>query len=116
VLAPLGLGRHIDHLIVRDVGAGLARRGRARVVFWEDLPYAGRVELDALQREIDAGIASMGLSLRPRLVSDARLVDRKREAIECYASQVTGVHRHGVLGHARRVSRTGVPAERLWSG
>jgi len=31
VLAPLGLGRHVDHLVVRDAGARLARSGRARV-------------------------------------------------------------------------------------
>ena len=35
---PLGVGHHVDHLIARDVGRLLLRRGRS-VAFYEDFPY-----------------------------------------------------------------------------
>lgn len=115
VLAPLGLGRHIDHLIVRDLGVRLARRGRARVVLWEDLPYAGRVTLTALEREIEATVEEIGLPLQPRLLHAAQLEAHKQAALACYPSQVIEVHRSGVLGHLRRLARDGSAAERLWA-
>ena len=113
LLAPLGLGGHLDHLIVRDACAHLARRGTA-VAFWEDLPYAGRVGLDELAREIEASKAALGLDLRPWLLIDEGLEERKQAALACYPSQVVEVHRRGVLDHLRRVAGTGAPAERLW--
>lgn len=116
IFAPLGLGRHIDHLVVRDAGAALARNGRARVAFWEDLPYAGRVGPEALQREIEVAIEAIGVRLEPSLVPvpELDLEALKNEALGCYPSQVIEVHRQGVLTHLRRVSGTGVLAERLW--
>jgi LmbE family N-acetylglucosaminyl deacetylase len=115
LLAPLGLGRHIDHLIVRDVAAAIAQSGRARVAFWEDLPYAGRVGLEDLQRDIDASMATMGLELRPHLVIDEHLEECKKSALACYPSQVADVHRNGIFTQMRRVAGNGLLAERLWS-
>ncbi len=114
VFAPLGLGRHIDHLVARDAGAAIARKGRARVAFWEDLPYAGRVAMDALEREIEGAMEAVGLRLEPRLLMDQGLEERRRAALGCYPSQVVDVHLHGVLAHVKRVSGTGAPAERVW--
>lgn len=114
VLAPLGLGRHIDHLIVRDAGAALASSGRIDVAFWEDLPYAGRVPLAALDHEIVEAQRAAGLSLAPCLVTDPRMEAVKAAALACYPSQTIDVHRRGVLEHLARVSGSGAPAERLW--
>lgn len=114
VFAPLGLGRHIDHLIVRDLAAGLARSARARVILWEDLPYAGRVEPDALAREIETTLEELGLPLRPTRLHDPQLEARKQAALACYPTQVIDVHRNGVLRHMQRLARAGIPAERLW--
>lgn len=114
LLAPLGLGRHIDHRIVRDVAATLARCGRVPVAWWEDLPYAGRVDTATLREEIDATRDALGLPLRPVLLRDARLADTKRAALSFYPSQVIDIHRRGVLGHLRRVAGDGTAAERLW--
>ncbi|MFQ5594094.1 MAG: PIG-L deacetylase family protein [Anaerolineae bacterium] len=36
--APLAIGNHVDHQVVRDVGLTLMERGR-RVLFYEDFPY-----------------------------------------------------------------------------
>lgn len=114
VLAPLGLGRHIDHVIVRDLGVGLARSTPVPVLLWEDLPYAGRVDMDALSREIEATTVEIDTPLRPLLMHDEQLEARKQAALGCYPSQVIDVHRRGVLGHLRRLAGHGPPAERLW--
>lgn len=35
VFAPVGVGRHVDHLVTRELG----RRQGARAVYWSDFPY-----------------------------------------------------------------------------
>jgi LmbE family N-acetylglucosaminyl deacetylase len=48
VLAPLGFGRHVDHLIVRDAAAALVPvlGTSATVAFYSDFPYALREPCD----------------------------------------------------------------------
>jgi LmbE family N-acetylglucosaminyl deacetylase len=43
LVVPAGIGRHEDHLLVRDAGAALARRTGARLVRFADLPYAANM-------------------------------------------------------------------------
>lgn len=113
IAAPLGLGRHIDHLIVRDAGAALARGGW-NVEFWEDLPYAGRLGEDALMREIEQAMEAIGLRLAPFLVTCEDIEAHKARALACYPSQVVDVHRRGVMTHLGRAAAGGGPAERVW--
>ena len=47
VLAPLGLGGHVDHLLVAAAGRLVATTGR-EVAFYEDRPYACWLDDDAL--------------------------------------------------------------------
>jgi LmbE family N-acetylglucosaminyl deacetylase len=44
--APLGLGHHVDHQLVYEATALLARQGR-RVVHYEDFPYAAKPDAHA---------------------------------------------------------------------
>lgn len=113
VLGPLGLGRHIDHLIVRDVLAKFAHAG-APVALYEDLPYAGRVTAATLEAEIAAAMAATALDLRPLLLRDPELAARKQAALDCYPSQIVEVHRRGALAQLTRLAAGGPPAERLW--
>lgn len=48
IYAPLGLGRHVDHVISHRVGRALMRAG-GDVLFYEDFPYCMR-NTDAVQR------------------------------------------------------------------
>lgn len=101
--APIGLGGHVDHRIVRRVGQALADQGR-RVVWYEDLPYAARssrrvladttanpvtgpalaVERPAGQegprsrRLLDAGAAHLGLAVPDGLGAPALRASRRR--------------------------------------
>jgi LmbE family N-acetylglucosaminyl deacetylase len=41
--APAGIGRHVDHVLVRDVAIGLSSRLRLPLCLYAELPYAARV-------------------------------------------------------------------------
>lgn len=62
VLAPLGLGGHLDHLLVAAAGRLAAETGR-EVAFYEDRPYACWLDDDALLQA--SRVAAPGRSPRP---------------------------------------------------
>ena len=74
VLCPLGVGRHVDHVLVRSVGPALGRR----IVYCADSPYALHSAPDP------AFLAAHGLR---RWVSPDDPVE-KRQLIEGYRTQV----------------------------
>ena len=47
VLAPLGIGRHVDHLLVRDAAASAERPPGCALVYYSDFPYWSRAAPDA---------------------------------------------------------------------
>lgn len=129
--APLGIGHHVDHLVVRDVGLSLADRGRW-VEFYEDFPYVWR-----LARGMGAsgkGAPSEGVDdvqLASPLPSDLQGlgnwassvrsidVELKIAAVACYASQIADLFdSEGAMAEAvREYSRMAggdCDAERFW--
>lgn len=57
VVAPLGLGRHVDHRIVRDVAVDLSRD----VIFYQDVPYSA----DLSDHDIQTHVRTVAPDLRP---------------------------------------------------
>jgi LmbE family N-acetylglucosaminyl deacetylase len=108
VLAPLGLGGHIDHLVAREAAILLARTGRT-VVFYEDLPYAADLRECCILRAADGASRRIGARLGSALVRDREGTDRKRFAIEAYRSQLSASQIDSVIGYG--TLRGG---ERLW--
>ncbi len=122
VVAPLAVGGHVDHRLVR--AAAEAWRGRRQGLrYYEDWPYAG--DEDALRAVVD------GSGLLPVVESlAAENVDAKVRAIACYGSQISTFWEHldamaeDVRNHALRrgrLLRSDHPArwppplaERLW--
>jgi LmbE family N-acetylglucosaminyl deacetylase len=104
VLVPLGLGGHVDHVLVR-VACERVRDGR--VVYYEDIPYAHSV-------------VARGESPAVIRLSAAQW-EAKLDAIAAYASQVPVLWpRPGTMAveletYARRVG-SGELAERVWLG
>ncbi|MGQ9814342.1 MAG: PIG-L deacetylase family protein [Candidatus Roseilinea sp.] len=82
VYCPLSIGGHVDHVLVRQAVEQVC--DPARVVYYEDYPYAGK-DPEALRPYLEQA----GLSWRPVL---ARLTDAEIEvriaAIACYRSQL----------------------------
>jgi LmbE family N-acetylglucosaminyl deacetylase len=108
VLAPLGLGGHIDHLVALEAAIRLARAGRT-VAFYEDLPYAAELRECCILRAADGASRRIGARLGGALVRDREAADRKRFAIEAYGSQLSASQFDSVIGYGAR--RGG---ERLW--
>lgn len=120
LVAPLAVGNHVDHQIVRRSAAALHEHGHD-VCYYEDYPYIARdpagleaslsrwAPLESWQAEV--------VALRPEDV------ERKVEAIVAYASQLGMLFpgkgevqervAEAIRAQASRTGQTG-PAERLW--
>jgi len=92
VYAPLAVGSHVDHRLVRR--AAIALIGPVippeSLRFYEDFPYAHNVGFDdpvALDAEFGAGLPP-GWSLEAEIVPIAGALARKIRALEAYRSQL----------------------------
>ncbi len=81
VFCPLGVGRHVDHLLVRDLG----RHHPERVVYYSDFPYDQSFEPDA------AFMARQGL--RPWSFDDG--IAAKPDLIRGYGTQADALFPSG---------------------
>jgi LmbE family N-acetylglucosaminyl deacetylase len=114
LLAPLALGGHIDHRLVRLAACLLRARGY-RVLFYEDTPYAS----DLTAEEIEGAARLVGMLLKsplePLLFASPAVVESRIWAVQCYQSQCQGEEDlETLLRHARLLQSGGLPAERLW--
>jgi LmbE family N-acetylglucosaminyl deacetylase len=108
--APLGVGRHVDHVLVRTAIERAFPRD-ARLRFYEELPYAKRL-LAVLRAR---GAAGPGRRWREEIVTlGPEDLDAKCRAIACYASQLGPVYRdeQDLRVQVQRALRRG--GERVW--
>jgi LmbE family N-acetylglucosaminyl deacetylase len=114
LLAPLALGGHIDHRLVRLSACLLQARGY-RVLFYEDNPYVSELSADGI--EDAARLAGMLLKapLEPLLFASPAIVETRIWAVQCYQSQCQGEgDLERLLRQPRQLQNGGLPAERLW--
>ncbi|MQT26198.1 PIG-L deacetylase family protein [Pseudomonas helleri] len=107
VLAPCGIGGHVDHQIVRVAADAL---DRVQVLYYEDVPYSANLPLPELERQL----AVQGLI--PAMTTDIEsALESKCEDMWGYRSQTSSTTVVQMLLHARRVGTgTSRYAERLW--
>ncbi len=104
VLAPLGLGNHVDHCLLRDLAVEMTNDGD--LAFYEDLPYAATLAPNRIATHVQA----FEKTLQPtELPLDQAALDAKQADVETYVSQVDFWIRRSLRRHARR------GRERLWS-
>lgn len=113
--APLSVGHHVDHVLIRRVGLELLRRGN-EVLFYEDYPYAG----DAQSVSHAFAPWSPPCWERGSLAFGEEAIAAKTEAVACYASQISTFWRGlGEMGRSLRehalVVGEGRYAENHWS-
>lgn len=104
-LVPMGIGHHVDHLLVRDAAEGLRRRD---LRYYEDYPYARSRWLGLKARMGHLG--RWRRDLRPLRPLD---VEAKIEAIACHRSQLRGVVADDA-DLARQVRTFSRGGEKLW--
>ncbi len=106
VFGPLGVGNHIDHLIVRDAIASCGGKAMS-ILYYEELPYAAEVELAEI-----AKLADDFDHLTPKvLLAD---LTKKRQLIGCYISQVDMFDQELMTLHAFRRATIN-PVEVVWA-
>jgi LmbE family N-acetylglucosaminyl deacetylase len=136
VYLPLGVGDHVDHQLVREVGVALLEQGRRWVMpgpeyagivtYYEDFPYAWWNDFRRLE-DLPAG-ALAGLprdvGLTPEYADITETVERKIQGLTLYESQLgrlfggTDPMGDAVRGFGTKVaSLGGLPgfAERYWA-
>jgi LmbE family N-acetylglucosaminyl deacetylase len=108
---PLGIGNHVDHQHVVEVGRRFSRRGY-EVFAYEDFPYAG-----------DPGVEHHGRALTGEEpvthLLTAEQLERRVAAILCYRSQLSVIFRHQgdpAESTRRYATANGAsrPGERFW--
>jgi LmbE family N-acetylglucosaminyl deacetylase len=114
VIAPLGIGHHVDHLLVGIAAQHLADRGY-QVSYYEDLPYAatpGALERALIRRE---GWTSETLPL------DEAALATKVSAVSYYRTQIPVIFGDDLTmsrvlrGYAAAVAHPGsLYGERIW--
>ncbi len=85
---PLGVGQHVDHQIVREVGKALMRwRPSNPLFFYEEFPYArqGQTIVRSAVDELDLEVSRVTHSLDPVAI------DKRIAAIGCYRSQLSSL-------------------------
>ena len=109
VLAPLGLGNHVDHLVVRTAAINTSQVDT--LAFYEDLPYATWVSDTLCNQTVKEIERSTRILLRPSIIRNRNQVARKRQVISQYKSQIGREDAIGIAGFAAKY-RGG---ERIWT-
>jgi len=113
VLVPMGLGGHVDHLVVAEAGMRRLRSGHP-TGFYEELPYASSYSMAEIVAHIRELELRAGEVLNPCIALAEDLAEIARVACDSFASQVEVDTIDCLMGHATRLGVHGVPAERIW--
>ncbi|MDN5201204.1 hypothetical protein QQ008_07520 [Fulvivirgaceae bacterium BMA10] len=87
ILSPLGLGGHVDHLLVREIALKLLRTGY-NVGFYEDLPYAGNFLQNAIYHKVFQLNGKYNITLKPLIIDSSLTINDKVKACSNYSSQI----------------------------
>lgn len=113
VLAPLGLGDHIDHATVRNAAlaaAGQTTTGPARLGFYEDLPYADWTPAASLHETVAVCESVLHTRLTPAIVRNKGAVPSKRQLAQTYSSQIDPREAQRIARYSLRYHG----GERIW--
>lgn len=85
LLAPAGIGGHVDHRIVAAAATRLVHESSPPVAFYEDRPYASHLDHRRLVGQLPLPVTS----LEPIAVSGPITERAQRRARRCYPSQMS---------------------------
>ncbi|MCB0343563.1 MAG: PIG-L family deacetylase [Bdellovibrionales bacterium] len=116
LVSPLGIGRHVDHLVCAQVAMRLVK-ANIKLLFYEDLPYAWRGS-QPNQRQDSSAAAFERLGLLPgaQYYVDTD-VYKKASVMKCYSSQVPLLFNDDeeMLDAFRYATVSESPKELFWS-
>jgi O-antigen/teichoic acid export membrane protein/LmbE family N-acetylglucosaminyl deacetylase len=89
LFAPLGIGGHVDHVIVRSSAEAVF--GQASVTYYEEIPYVARKE-NSRELPVNGGVSQIGEAwIATRMVLTPAETEARIEASACYESQIPGL-------------------------
>ena len=109
LIAPLGLGGHVDHLAVYEAAIASVSR-KQHIAFYEDLPYAIWTGDKVLRNRVLETETKLHVRLKPVIIRQRRAAFRKQRAAAGYKSQITPEEASSIARFSFRY-RGG---ERLW--
>jgi LmbE family N-acetylglucosaminyl deacetylase len=104
---PLGVGSHVDHQLICQVGLALHAEGLP-ITWYEDAPYAVQHNL------VDERLETLHGGFEPAVVPIVPALARKLEAINAYGSQVPKLFRDRPMEEVMTEYAATVGGERLW--
>ncbi|HEY7307053.1 MAG TPA: PIG-L family deacetylase [Bryobacteraceae bacterium] len=110
IIAPLGVGGHVDHVAVYEAAIAAVSPRRGRLAFYEDLPYATWTPDGILTDRIRQTEAKTRLRLQPAVIRQKNAIWRKQGAISQYRSQITPEEAASIAKFTIRYGG----GERLW--
>ncbi len=112
ILAPLGLGNHIDHLILRNTAITFLQNGY-KVAFYEDLPYIGSLTLREINKSLTIFCTANGVKLEPYIIKTKVTIEKKLAACANYVSQIEENTIKRIIYHHNHFDSQFV-SERIW--
>ncbi len=112
LFAPMGLGKHIDHIVVRNAALELLKDGFP-LVFYEDIPYAADLSLMDIDKNAKQLEYLTGQSLELFPIKTDVTIEKKLALLSCYRSQMDSRTESRVRLHASRTTGNSV-VERVW--
>jgi LmbE family N-acetylglucosaminyl deacetylase len=102
---PLGIGNHIDHIMVFQTGLALTiRHPHLRIKFYEDLPYAG---YHKFRDNYGQNFHRKNILLRSELIDITKYFEEKLKICDLYTSQKDQYWIRALKLHAKHLFRNG---------
>ncbi|NEO28868.1 MAG: hypothetical protein F6K36_00075 [Symploca sp. SIO3C6] len=108
ILAPLGLGNHIDHLIV--LHACMLLSPDRSIIFYEDLPYAAEISFQEILNNVESIARKIKRPLKSILYKNTDAVKQKKQFANIYRSQITEKDLYNLVQYTRNLG-----GERIWT-
>ena len=110
IITPLGIGGHVDHIVVRDACRSFEKV--ADIAFYEDLPYASRFSREKIEHmvhQFDPSLVPVDLDVRKSLM-------KKLSNLCIYRSQVRRRDKtfERIAEYTAHSGSDGLPSERIW--
>ena len=105
IFCPLGIGNHIDHLLVEKAFVKILKESpelAERGIFYEDMPYASHYDLDLINSLVKQRIETSN----PIAIDVSFEMQSKKQLMELYKSQVTNKQTKEILLYSNRLFTT----------
>lgn len=100
IVSPMGLGNHIDHIMLCDICRRIAEENNIRIVFYEDLQYASMLTL----KQIKARAKSINPNLKYSNINISPIFNDKIENMKFYKTQARRTFFTLIKSHALRLA------------